>query len=218
MPPPAFRRDPYGPYADEIAWVNHRLNPNERLFLAEFCVDRDERRAAAAMGLHPGKGKAFLRRDMVVKALDLIDRDRRERHHVTADKLTEEYAKIGFANMGDYLDAAKRGDHYFEDLDRDQRAALAEVTIEEYMDGRGESARDVKKVKFKLHDKKGSLDSLGRHLGIFIDRVEVKNEMAIKLANMTREERHQLMYALLERVGHLLPAGETIDMEPAEDE
>jgi hypothetical protein len=32
---------------------------------------------------------------------------------------------------------------------------------------RGEDARAVKRVKFKLHDKLGALDKLGRHLGLF---------------------------------------------------
>jgi phage terminase small subunit len=214
----SFRLDPFGPYAREIAHVNSQLNPTERLFLAEYCVDRDERRAAQAAGLHASKGRSWLKRYWIAQALDLMTRDRRERLHVTADRVVEEYAKLGFANMGDYLDAVSRGDHYFESLDRDQRAALSEVVVEQYTDGRGDDARDVKRVKFKVHDKKAALDSLGRHLGMFVDRVEVKNDMQLRLANLTREERIELMYSLLQRVQHLLPPGETIDMEPVENE
>ena len=38
------------------------------------------------------------------------------------------------------------------------------------MERRGEDAQQVRKVKFKLHDKKSApLDSLARHLGMFPD-------------------------------------------------
>jgi hypothetical protein len=36
-------------------------------------------------------------------------------------------------------------------------------------DGRGENARAVKRVKFKLRDKRAALVDLGRHLGMFQD-------------------------------------------------
>jgi hypothetical protein len=41
------------------------------------------------------------------------------------------------------------------------------VTVEDFLDHRGEEARSVRRVKFKLHDKLGALDKLGRHLGLF---------------------------------------------------
>jgi phage terminase small subunit len=76
--------------------------------------------------------------------------------------------KIGFASMGDYMKSTPEGDPYldFSTLTPDQKAALAEVTVD-FVDGRGENARAVKRVKFKLHDKQAALVSLGRHLGLF---------------------------------------------------
>ena len=55
----------------------------------------------------------------------------------------------------------------FSKLTRDRAAALAEVAVEEFVDGRCENARAVKRVKFKLHDKRAALVDLGRHLGMF---------------------------------------------------
>jgi phage terminase small subunit len=53
-------------------------------------------------------------------------------------------ALLGFANMQDYMRANEGGDPYldFSSLSRDQAAALQEVTVERYMEGRGEDARE----------------------------------------------------------------------------
>jgi len=41
------------------------------------------------------------------------------------------------------------------------------VTIEHYVDGRGEDARKVKRIRFRLADKLAALLALGKHLDIF---------------------------------------------------
>jgi phage terminase small subunit len=61
--------------------------------------------------------------------------------------------------MADYMKSTPTGDPYldFSALSRDQTAALSEVTVEDFLDGRGEGARSVRRVKFKLHDKRAAL-------------------------------------------------------------
>lgn len=80
-----------------------------------------------------------------------------------------ELAKIGFASAKHYLRVTSAGDPAVDlsDLDDDQFAALAEVTVEDYVDGRGDDARDVRKVRFKLHNKQAALVSMLEHLGGF---------------------------------------------------
>ena len=98
-----------------------------------------------------------------------------ERAGVTVQRIVEELAKIGFANMADYMRAGEGGDPYldFSALTRDQAAALSEVTVEDFKDGRGEEARDVRRIKFKMHDKLNALEKLGKHVGMFPNKVEV---------------------------------------------
>jgi len=54
-------------------------------------------------------------------------------------------------------------------LTPEQAAAISEINTDEVIEGRGEDGRIIKKVKLKLHDKKGALDSVARHLGMFRD-------------------------------------------------
>jgi phage terminase small subunit len=76
--------------------------------------------------------------------------------------------------MADYMRATENGDPYldFSNLTRDQAAALVEVTVEDFTEGRGEHSRDVRRVKFKLADKRAALVDIGRHLQMFPTKVE----------------------------------------------
>jgi len=111
-----------------------------------------------------------------------------EKTGITKAAVLEELAKIGFANMLDYIQPQADGYAYVDlsKLTREQAAAIQEVVVEEYKEGRGEDARDVKRVKFKLADKKGALVDIGKHLGMFIDRQEVGKPG--DFSNMTDEE------------------------------
>jgi len=99
-----------------------------------------------------------------------------ERAEITAQMVIEELAKIGFANMLDYIRPTDEGDAYVDlsQLTREQAAAISEVTVEDFKEGRGEFARDVRKIKFKLHDKRAALVDIGKHLGMFVERSEIK--------------------------------------------
>jgi hypothetical protein len=98
---------------------------------------------------------------------------RRAHHGIGVTRVLDELAKLGFANMADYMTVGPDGDPVldFSKLTRDQAAALTEVTVEDYLEGRGKDARQVRKVRFKLADKRGPLELIGKHLGLF-NRVE----------------------------------------------
>ena len=51
-------------------------------------------------------------------------------------------------------------------LDQDRTAAVEEIIIEEFVDQAGTVHR---RTRVKLHDKKAALDSLAKHLGMFVD-------------------------------------------------
>jgi hypothetical protein len=78
-----------------------------------------------------------------------------------------ELSKLGRANMQDFVVGGDDTADVIESLQalpREHAAAIQELTIDTYMEGKGDDAREVKRVKLKLHDKRGSLAELRRHL------------------------------------------------------
>jgi phage terminase small subunit len=97
----------------------------------------------------------------------------------TARQVLEELTKIALANMQDYI-----GDGFemreISELARGKAAALQEVTVETFVVGAGDDAREVRRVKFKLADKLGALLQLGRHHGLFTDKTEVDVKISLE--------------------------------------
>ena len=129
---------------------------------------------------------------------------------VEATRVLTELAKLAFANMADYMRVGPGGDPVldFSKLTRDQAAALVEVTVEDYLDGRGEDARQVRRVKFKLASKLVALELLGKHLGLFKDRVEHtgKDGGSVEVKHYTDIEAARLIGRLLSKVAKDRPA------------
>jgi hypothetical protein len=82
----------------------------------------------------------------------------------------DELARVAFANMLDYIKVTADGGVSVDlsQLERDTAAAILEVVVDTYVDGRGENAKEVKRVRFKLADKRAALVDLGKHLGLFV--------------------------------------------------
>lgn len=104
-----------------------------------------------------------------------------ERAVISTEQVLEELAKIGFANMLDYARVSSDGEPFINlsDVTRDQAAAIAAFTVEDFKDGRGEDARDVRKVTFKLHDKRSALVDIGTHLGMFKKELKVNGQIEL---------------------------------------
>lgn len=131
-----------------------------------------------------------------------------EKTGITKARILAELAKIGFANMLDYVKVGSDGDPYvdFSVLTREQAAAIGEVVVEDFKDGRGEDARDVRRVRFKLLDKKGALVDLGKELGMFVTRTEVGEPG--DFANKTDDELQREIAAISRRARVRRPRGD----------
>jgi phage terminase small subunit len=97
---------------------------------------------------------------------------RSERIEITADEVLEEIEKLAFGNIKNLYD--KDGKLIpIQDLPDDISATLQEVTEESI------NAKVIKR-KYKLSNKKGNLELLGKHLNLFTDKKEIKHCGEIK--------------------------------------
>lgn len=159
-----------------------KLTAKQARFVDEYLIDLNATQAAIRAGYSKRSagqiGEENLKKPEIQKAIQDAQQKRSERTEITQDRVLQELAKIGFSNMMDYVTPTDSGNLVtdFSKLTRDQAAAISEVTVEEYVEGKGDAARDVKRVKFKLSDKRAALVDMGRHLGMFKDKVEVTGE------------------------------------------
>ncbi|MCH7295459.1 terminase small subunit [Acinetobacter higginsii] len=154
-----------------------KLTAKQQLFIDEYLIDLNATQAAIRAGYSPRT--AYSKGQKLTKILSVqiseAQTNRSKRTQITQDMVLSELAKIGFSNMLDYVSVTNGGDLApdFSAITRDQAAAIGEVTIDQYMEGKGEDAVMVKRTKFKLSDKRAALVDMGRHLGMFKDKVEL---------------------------------------------
>lgn len=151
-------------------------NPKHELFAQELAKGKTADEAYQLAGYKPNRGNAATlkaNQNISDRVAEILERAA-TRVEITQAKVLEELAKIGFSNMLDYVTVGSDGDPYVDmsALTRDKAAAIQQVVVEDFKDGRGETARDVRKITFKLADKRAALVDIGKHLGMFVDRTE----------------------------------------------
>lgn len=158
------------------------LRGKQQRFVNEYLVDRNATQAAIRAGYSVKTaneiGAQNLAKVSIKEAIAIGEAEIAERTKITQDKVMKELEKIGFSNMLDYITITNSGDPVtdFSMLTRDQAAAISEIVVEEYTEGRGEDARNVKRTKFKLSDKRSALVDMGKHLGMFKDHLVHSND------------------------------------------
>ncbi len=156
-----------------------RRNSRHETFCREYIIDLNGTRAAIAAG-YAKKGahvtaSRMLSNPKVQARLAELQKEKFETLDMAAEKVLVELDRLGFSNILDYMRTTESGDAYIDlsKLTREQAAAIQQVTVDEYTEGRGEGARQVKRTRIKLADKLRALELRGKHERLFTDRVEV---------------------------------------------
>lgn len=157
----------------------------QQRFIEEYPVDFNATKAAQRAGYSKKTshsiGHENLTKPEIQQAIQKLVGKLSLNAGVTAERVLAEIAKIGFANLGDYFRISDQGEPYIDlsDLTDDQMAALQEITVEDFTDGRGDNSRDVRRVKIKMLDKLNALEKLGKNFALFVDRVKLEGEIKI---------------------------------------
>lgn len=157
------------------------LTPLTQRFIAEYLAAPDQN-AEAAMLRAGYKGKharqyAYhaLQRAEVMAEIQRKLAPTLKRLEITKERVLEELAKIGFANMQDYIAISGDGTSFdvdFSKLTREQAAAIQEITVDATGGVGDGERRQVLRTRFKLAEKRGALELMGKYLKLFTDKVE----------------------------------------------
>ncbi len=161
------------------------LTIKKRLFVDEYLIDLNATQAAIRAGYSAktasSQGERLLRNVEVQSELTKRMSARQHRTEITQDRVLQELAKIGFSDIrkivqwgntevvtgvDDEGEATVEVHHGLRLIGADDIDDATAAAISEISEGR-------EGLKVKLHDKKGALVDIGRHLGMFKDKVEL---------------------------------------------
>ena len=185
-----------------------RLTNKQRKFVNEYLIDLNATQAAIRAGYSQKNafkiGSDLLQKNTVNQQLTKRMQDREARTEITQDKVLNELAAIAFSNGSDFAKVTtkiqkkpvikmigkktvfvfdeKTGEQLFEeyewqeveikntdDLDSDKKKSL--LSIKQGKHG----------IEVSSYDKTKALELIGKHLGMFTDKVELSGSLAVEM-------------------------------------
>ena len=157
-----------------------KLTPKQIRFVDEWLIDFNGKQAAIRAGYSAKTAEAaaarLLRNVKVQAEISRRQRDLQKRTEVTQDRVVKELARVAFADASDYVCVEtltyENGDGTVspiqvvspkdtDTLSDDQRAAIASIK------------QGANGIEVKLCDKIKALELLGRHIGMFNDKISL---------------------------------------------
>ena len=168
-----------------------KLTERQRAFVVEYICDLNATQAAIRAGYNQRTarqtGAENLSKPVIQTEIMAAMAEREKRTGITADRVLAELAAIAFADTTHAIEI-KNGQVVVKDtagLSSDTRRAIAEIKQTTSLNGGS--------LSLKFHDKKGALELLGRHLGIFdyqeADDIPKPTQVIINVVDGRRTER-----------------------------
>jgi len=165
------------------------LNRRQKIFSQEYLVDLNATQAAIRAGYSTKRaaeiGYENLRKPQIQAAIKEAMSERSKRTEITQDMVVRELALIGFADMADFVKIDESG--MIQALPLDTLAEGKSRIIKKVREKRvikstaeGDQVLDAT-YEFELCDKVKSLENLGRHLGMFVEKREIDFKQPLNL-------------------------------------
>lgn len=160
---------------------NIKINPRQMQVVDEYFSNGFKKQDALdAVGFHGNGGSdRFFKRSYIIAEIEKRQAKLRKKYELDEDWIIQRIMKLADANVGEILIKLQDYDYDLSVLDQDELFAISEFTEEVYTEGRGHSAQEVKKVKFKTESKMTALITLCRKMGLFTDHLKVSGEVSI---------------------------------------
>ena len=160
------------------------------------------------------KSSKLLDNPEIVAEIQRLRQRLNEKAEKSAVDVVNEYSRIAFADRVEYLkpDPLREGFYIYkspDELTEDQRAVVEKVTttIEEVKVGDEKHVRQ--RYNYVLADKANALQQMGRHFGIFDDKLRLESGGQNPFKNATPEQLARVRKAIIETMS----GGQVVDGE-----
>lgn len=151
------------------------MTKKQKRFVEEYLIDLNATQAAIRAGYSPDTagsiGAENLKKPEIKSRIDKAMAERSRRTGINQDRVLQELARIGFAKITDVVDPETA--KILPDASEDDLACIQSIKIKPNEFG---TEREV-----KLYDKKSALVDLGKHLGLFKDKMELTGDMDLNI-------------------------------------
>ena len=155
------------------------MTKKQKRFVEEYLIDLNATQAAIRAGYSPDSARDIgcenLTKPNIKAVIDRAMAERSRRTGINQDRVIQEIAKLAFLNPVDVIDmdeATVRGEAH-----RDDTACIASVKVKNIPTDDGA----ITEREVKTYDKLKALELLGKHLGMFTDRVKVDGGVPVVL-------------------------------------
>lgn len=154
-------------------------NAKQEMFCQEYLIDLNATAAAIRAGYSPKSAGSIasenLKKPNIALRVEELKAKRSKRTGVTADRVIAELAKIGFVNATEVIDF---DDATIKDsAGKDDTAAIQSVRVKVFPTSEGDGVER----EIRLADKNKALEQLGRHLGLFTDKVDLSGDLSMDI-------------------------------------
>ena len=148
------------------------MTKKQKRFIEEYLIDLNATQAAIRAGYSPDTAKSIgsenLTKPDIQARIAQAMAERSRRTGVNADRVVMELAKIAFVNASDVIDAETAT--LKPDAAPEDTAAIQSVKVKTF-------GEDGLEREIKMADKLKALELLGKHLGMFKDKVELSGSL-----------------------------------------
>lgn len=161
------------------------LKPQHQSFVLAYIETFNAKISAIRAGFAPKHAKAYgyqlLQRPEIKAEIDRITQLKAEHIQVDQYMIVEQLQKIAFADLTDYVSWDENG-VMFLDPEKVDGQVIAEIDVSNAttVDANGKDVSRTKR-KIKLQDKLKAIELLGRHLGMFNNKIDVNGTVNVQI-------------------------------------
>lgn len=162
------------------------LTNKQKRFIEEYLIDLNATQAAIRAGYSPATagniGNENLGKPQIRARVEQALAERSRRTGINQDRVIRELARIALVNP---VDVVNMDDATIKSkASEDDTAAILSVKVKNIPTENG----DITEREIRMADKIKALELLGKHLGMFTDRLNVNAEMAVKIVDDIDDE------------------------------